>query len=82
MTSLRLADESAQLVSPPQLLTAREREVLTHIARGSTLVAIAEGSDVSLDTVRTHLRNAARKLEASSRPHAVALGIQGRHIEP
>jgi PAS domain S-box-containing protein len=82
MTSLRLADESSSLLSPPQLLTARERELLTHVARGMRTRAIAESAGLSLDTVRTHLRNAARKLGAASRPHAVALAIQGRHIEP
>lgn len=82
MTSLRLADEAhARLVSPPQNLTAREREILTHVARGSSARQIAEAASLSPETVRTHLRNAMRKLDASSRPHAVALAIKGRHIE-
>ena len=83
MTSLRLADEAhARLISPPQDLTSREREVLTHVARGASARQIAEAASLSPETVRTHLRNAMRKLDASSRPHAVALAIKGRHIEP
>jgi DNA-binding NarL/FixJ family response regulator len=84
MTSLRLADETgaSSLVSPPQLLTSREREVLTHIARGLSAQAIAEAGNLSPETVRTHIRNAMRKLGAKSRPHAVSLAIMGRHIQP
>jgi PAS domain S-box-containing protein len=82
MASLRLADEAhARLVSPRQELTAREREVLTHVARGASARQIAEAASLSPETVRTHLRNAMRKLDATSRPHAVALAIKGRHIE-
>lgn len=83
MTSLRLADETGSgLVSPSQLLTPREREVLTLVARGASARSIAESANLSPETVRTHLRNATRKVGANSRPHAVALAIQGRHIEP
>jgi DNA-binding CsgD family transcriptional regulator/PAS domain-containing protein len=63
-------------------LTSREREVLTLLARGSSARAIAEAATLSPDTVRTHLRNAMKKLGARSRPHAIALAIRHREIDP
>jgi DNA-binding CsgD family transcriptional regulator len=63
-------------------LTFREREVLTLLARGANAEAIAEQLTLSGETVRTHARNAMRKLGASSRPHAIALAIKLRHIDP
>jgi DNA-binding NarL/FixJ family response regulator len=63
-------------------LTFREREVLTLLARGANAEVIAEQLTLSAETVRTHARNAMRKLGASSRPHAVALAIKLRQIDP
>jgi DNA-binding NarL/FixJ family response regulator len=63
-------------------LTFREREVLTLLARGSNAEAVAEQLTLSAETVRTHARNAMRKLGATSRPHAVALAIKLRQIDP
>jgi PAS domain S-box-containing protein len=85
MVSIRLADESGRsngLESPSRLLTVREREVLTYVARGSSVRDIATAAALSTETVRTHIRNATRKLGAGSRPHAVAIAIRERHIEP
>jgi DNA-binding CsgD family transcriptional regulator len=63
-------------------LTSREREVLTRLARGSNAIAIAEVATLSPETIRTHTRNAMRKLGAHSRPHAIALAIKQRQIDP
>jgi DNA-binding CsgD family transcriptional regulator len=63
-------------------LTAREREVLTYLARGFNAATIAEFAYLSPDTVRTHVRNAMRKLDARSRPHAIAMAIKGGQIDP
>jgi PAS domain S-box-containing protein len=63
-------------------LTAREREVLTLLARGASAETIATYAVLSPETVRTHIRNAMRKLEARSRPHAIALAIRLREIDP
>jgi DNA-binding CsgD family transcriptional regulator/PAS domain-containing protein len=63
-------------------LTFREREVLTWLARGASAPAIAEHISLSPETIRTHTRNAMRKLSAHSRPHAVALAIQQGQIDP
>jgi DNA-binding CsgD family transcriptional regulator len=76
-TELELLDLKTE-----QQLTFREREVLTLLARGATAEAIAEQASLAGETVRTHARNAMRKLGATSRPHAVALAIKLRQIDP
>jgi DNA-binding NarL/FixJ family response regulator len=56
------------------LLTNRERSVLIELARGSTTEEIAAGLHLTTHTIRSHVRNILRKLEAKSRAHAVAIG--------
>jgi DNA-binding CsgD family transcriptional regulator len=56
-------------------LSPRELEVLTWIAAGYDLQRIAEELGISPTTVRTHVRNALRKLHARNRPHGVALAM-------
>lgn len=65
-----------------QPLTFREREVLTLLARGANAEVIAVQLTLAAETVRTHARNAMRKLGASSRPHAIALAMKLRQIDP
>jgi PAS domain-containing protein len=65
-----------------EVLSFRERETLTHIARGATVMSVAKTSAISAATVRTHVRNAMRKLNARTRPQAVAIAIALRQIEP
>src|SRR5919198_5520537 len=48
-------------------LTAREREVLRHIARGFTYKEIARRLHLSVKTVETHVSSVLRKLQLSSR---------------
>jgi DNA-binding CsgD family transcriptional regulator len=54
-------------------LTVRERECLTWAARGKSEEEIALLIHRSRDTVHFHLRNAAMKLGAGNRTHAVAI---------
>jgi PAS domain S-box-containing protein len=67
---------------PAEPLSPREREVLTLLARGSNAEVIADYAGLSRDTVRTHLRNAMKKLDAHTRSHAVALAVRRREIDP
>ena len=53
-------------------LSAREREVLQLIAAGQTNHRIAAELFVSVGTVKTHINNVYRKLDARSRTHALA----------
>jgi DNA-binding CsgD family transcriptional regulator len=57
-------------------LSDAERRVLALVAAGSSTESVAEALDVSLHTVRTHVRNLMRKLDAQSRAHAVAIAMR------
>jgi DNA-binding CsgD family transcriptional regulator len=61
-------------------LTAREREVLTLLARGYTGEEVARELQVSGETVRAHVRNSVMKLHARTRLHAVVLALQRGEI--
>jgi DNA-binding CsgD family transcriptional regulator len=61
-------------------LSAREKEVLTLLSQGLTGVEIAQRLYLSPETVRTHVRNAMTKLNASTRAHAIALSIKSGEI--
>lgn len=63
-------------------LTPREREILAHTAQGKSGAAIAEELNISLMTVRTHLRNLMSKLNVHSRLEAVAFALRHGLIEP
>jgi LuxR family transcriptional regulator, maltose regulon positive regulatory protein len=55
-----------------EVLSTRELEVLAQVATGSSNREIAEALFISEPTVKSHLTRILRKLEASSRTHAVA----------
>ena len=62
------------------LLSRREREVLGLLANGMNGTAISRELMISSETVRTHVRNAMRKLTAKTRVHAVTLAIRRHEI--
>ena len=55
----------------PVVLSDREREVLNLISRGFSYADVARLNCVTLDTVRSHIRNLYRKLAVHSRGEAV-----------
>ena len=57
-------------------LTAREREILTLLAKGYDNQRIADESFVSLKTVKTHVSNILSKLAVSDRTQAVVYAFQ------
>jgi DNA-binding NarL/FixJ family response regulator len=61
-------------------LSAREREILRHLADGETNDEIAKALAISPDTVRTYIRRAMQKLEADTRTHAVAIALRESFI--
>ena len=65
------AEESEQAV-----LTARELEVLTAVARGDRSKEIARDLGVTERTIKAHLTNIYNKLGVDSRAAAVSVGIQ------
>jgi DNA-binding CsgD family transcriptional regulator len=62
-------------------LSEKERSVLRELARGHSTEQIAEVLIVSPHTVRTHIKNGMRKLEARTRAHAVAIALGEGAIE-
>jgi DNA-binding CsgD family transcriptional regulator len=64
----------------PQVLSAREREVVRLVAAGATGPEIADELRIAHDTVRTHARNAMAKVGARSRAHLVAKALAEGHV--
>jgi DNA-binding NarL/FixJ family response regulator len=64
-----------------RMLSAREREILRLLADGLTGEGIAKQLYLSPETVRTHVRNAVKKLRARTRTHAVVLAIRLGEIQ-
>ena len=67
-------------LEPTRALSRREREILGHVAQGSSGPEIAAELQISHDTVRTHVRNAMEKVGARSRAHLVAKALADGHI--
>lgn len=64
--------------STPPVLSARERQVLTLVARGRSNRAVAEELFVSEATVKTHLSHVYEKLGVTDRAAAVAVAYESR----
>ncbi|MBN8854003.1 MAG: DNA-binding response regulator [Sphingobacteriales bacterium 50-39] len=62
----------APATETPYQLTAREQEILTALSRGTGYKAIAAQYYISLDTVRTHIKNIYQKMQVHSQLEAVA----------
>ncbi len=63
-------------VSQCEELTAREREVLSLMAKGHTNQEIAEALIIEVGTVKNHVHNIFRKLDIQSREHATFFAQQ------
>jgi two-component system nitrate/nitrite response regulator NarL len=59
-----------------KLLTAREREILQHLAQGLSNKAIARLLDISHDTVKLHVRHILSKLNLTSRVEAAVFAVE------
>ncbi len=66
---------AARLLTPDDpelpLLSAREREVMEHVARGLTNIEVAEALVISPVTVRNHVSSILTKLQVTNRTQAV-----------
>ena len=61
-------------------ISNREREILDLLAQGLTGEAVAARLVISAETVKTHIRNAMNKLEATTRVHAIAIALREGYI--
>lgn len=69
-----------QRSSPLDLLTERERDVLTCIARGMSNADIAEHLIIGERTVKTHVSNILSKLHLQDRTQAALLALRERLV--
>ena len=78
------ADQPGPAQSDPELdqLTAREREVLRHIARGYMYKEVALRLDISAKTVEAHVSAVLRKLQLSNRHELSRWAMQHRLVDP
>ncbi len=66
----------------PADLTPRETDMITGITRGLSNQEIAATHYLSINSVKTYIRSAYRKIGATSRSHAVIWGVHhGLHDE-
>ncbi|HTW20481.1 MAG TPA: helix-turn-helix transcriptional regulator [Mycobacteriales bacterium] len=63
-------------ISAGNPLTAREREVLSHVATGATNEQIARRLGVAVSTIKTYLERIHVKLRSRDRASAVAIALQ------
>ncbi len=63
-------------------LTAREREILQHIARGYMYKEVAQRLDISAKTVEAHVSAVLRKLQLSSRHELSRWAMERRLLDP
>jgi len=64
----------------PYGLTGRETDVLTSLSKGNSYKLIASEFDISIDTVRTHIKNIYGKLQVHSQIEAVSKAMNEKLI--
>lgn len=62
-------------------LTARENEILTLLSQGNSYKMIAAEAEISLDTVRTHIKKIYEKLQVHSQTEAVSKAINEKLVQ-
>jgi DNA-binding NarL/FixJ family response regulator len=73
------AEPAARAQAEAGVLTTREIDILERIAAGASLGEIGQTLFISAHTVKTHVKNIYRKLEAHTRMQAVQIA-QRRHL--
>ena len=64
----------------PYQLTPREKEILSLLSQGNSYKIIAAQSEISLDTVRTHIKKIYEKLQVHSQTEAVSKAINEKLV--
>jgi DNA-binding NarL/FixJ family response regulator len=76
----QLARPALHAAAPDSQLTAREQEVLQHIANGESNKQIARGLELSVRTVETHRLNIKRKLGIEGQAELIKFAVQHAHF--
>jgi len=62
---------------PESNLTAREQDIVNGLVDGLSYKMIADRYDISIDTVRAHIRNIYKKLHVNSKAEVIAKSLRG-----
>lgn len=62
---------------PDSGLTMREQEIVVGLVDGLSYKMIADRMDISIDTVRAHIRNIYKKLHVNSKAEVIAKSLRG-----
>jgi|SRR5690625_190334 len=62
---------------PESNLTPREHDIVNGLVDGLSYKMIADRYDISIDTVRAHIRNIYRKLHVNSKAEVIAKSLKG-----
>jgi DNA-binding NarL/FixJ family response regulator len=75
----RMVIQSMQQNAKPVInnyhLTNREKEILSNLSKGNSYKLIAADLSISIDTVRTHIKNIYEKLQVHSQTEAVSKAV-------
>lgn len=63
--------------NPNSALTDREQDIVTGLVDGLSYKMIADRYDISIDTVRAHVRNIYKKLHVNSKAEVIAKSFRG-----
>ena len=61
-------------------LTQREKEILSNLSKGNSFKMIAAELNISIDTVRTHIKRIYEKLQVHSQTEAVSKAVNERIV--
>jgi DNA-binding NarL/FixJ family response regulator len=61
-------------------LSARETEILSHLSKGKSIKLMASELNISIDTVRTHVKNIYEKLQVHTQTEAVSKAINEKLV--
>ena len=70
-------NEPKKKEKPESDLTAREQDIVNGLVDGLSYKLIADRFDISIDTVRAHIRNIYKKLHVNSKAEVIAKSLRG-----
>ncbi|MCW5909812.1 MAG: response regulator transcription factor [Cyclobacteriaceae bacterium] len=76
----RMVIQSMQQPAQNYQLTQREKEILSSLSKGNSYKLIASEFEISIDTVRTHIKKIYEKLQVHSQTEAVSKAINEKLV--
>tara|TARA_R110002126_G_scaffold42758_1_gene123031 strand:- start:4905 stop:5537 length:633 start_codon:yes stop_codon:yes gene_type:complete len=70
-------NDQAPKKNPNSMLTDREQDIVNGLVDGLSYKLIADRFDISIDTVRAHIRNIYKKLHVNSKAEVIAKSLRG-----